>query len=284
MGSLKSMMPGYRNSGDARRRAWLWPYIPGRSVRRHAWRWACTIGDQLAGWKGRACAGLAAGAVPLGVCYALGWPLGAFGSALLLAPMLVGCAARDWQGRGIGLLVMAFAVHNGLAIALVAHDPEGMAVVLPDGADYWRQSHRWIVTGKSREYDVRWWLPAHVQIVGVMAAFTYISLGFTTLWHGFHEVDLMNFYVGQLVRHSDSAWMAVALGWHPWSLCRGVGFLFLTFEIVNWSFGRLSGTTTSTPHRRRWRWALGILFFLLDAILKYTLLDVVRGGLAANLI
>jgi hypothetical protein len=116
-----------------------------------------------------------------------------------------------------------------------------------------------------------------------MALFTYTSLGFIPLWQGFYEVDLMNFYVGQLLAHSSSPWSALILGWHPWSLCRAAGYFFLTFEVTSVSFERLTGRQMSTPGSRRLRWAAGISFLLLDGATKYLLLDAVRKSLAENL-
>jgi hypothetical protein len=77
--------------------------------------------------------------------------------------------------------------------------------------------------------------------------------------------------------------VALAVGWHPWSLCRGLGYLFVTFEVANLSLGRLAGVPLSTPARRWRRWAAGITLLLLDGLLKFLLLEPVRRTLAANL-
>jgi hypothetical protein len=246
------------------------------------------LADRLAGrmgpWYRWPLAGLAIGAVPLLVDWGTGWPSSRLVGALLLTPLLLAAIARDSLGRGLGLLVAAYLGHSAVAIALVAHDAGRMASVLPGGEGYWQQSQEWIVTGASPEYDLGWWLPAHCQILGVVSVFTYLSLGFVTLWQGFHEVDLMNFYVGQLLVHSRHPGLALAVGWHPWSLCRGVGFLFLTFEVASFSLARLTGVPLSTPAVRRRRWVVGLSFLLLDGVLKFLLLDTVRGVLAANLL
>ena len=62
---------------------------------------------------------------------------------------------------------------------------------------------------------------------------------------------------------------ALAVGWHPWSLCRGLGYGLLTFEVVSYSYQRLTGSTVSTPRRRAWRWALGLALLVLDGMLKW---------------
>jgi hypothetical protein len=70
------------------------------------------------------------------------------------------------------------------------------------------------------------------------------------------------------------------LGWHPWSVCRGIGYLVLTYEIASLSLSRLSGTPLASLQARQWRWGLGLGFLVLDGIIKYTLLEAVRRVLA----
>jgi hypothetical protein len=127
-------------------------------------------------------------------------------------------------------------------------------------------------------------LPAHVQLLGGVVLFAYTSLGLVPFWEGFYQVDLMNGYVSQLVLHSHNPWTALGLGWHPWSICRGIGFCVITFEMCSISLGRLTGAPLSTCSRRRARWLAGLGFLLLDTALKYILLEPVRMVLAANLL
>src|SRR5205085_319979 len=102
----------------------------------------------------------------------------------------------------------AFLSHSGLMIALAASDPAGLPAAFPAGQAYWHASRDWIVTGRSPEYEPGWWLPAHCQLFAGMVVFTYTSLGVIPFWQGFHEVDLMNCYVGQLLVHSHDPWTA----------------------------------------------------------------------------
>jgi hypothetical protein len=169
-------------------------------------------------------------------------------------------------------------------MGLAAWDPEQLAVILPEGAEYWDKSRHWIATGINPEYDVSYWVGAHAQLSLAVGFLTYTSLGMVTLWHGLHEVDLMNFYVGQLIVHSENPWIALGLGWHPWSVCRGLGFLLLTFEVASLSLSRMTGLPLSTPRRRLMRWSGAVLFLLLDAGIKFFALDYVRGLLADNVI
>jgi hypothetical protein len=93
----------------------------------------------------------------------------------------------------------------------------------------------------------------------------------------------MNFYNAQLGSHSVSRVLALALGWHPWSILRGVGYVFLTFEIVSLSLACVSGVAVSTRRASVSRWTLGLTFLLADGLLKALLLEPVRECLFLNL-
>jgi hypothetical protein len=243
--------------------------------------------QRLGGWLGPLprwlAAGLLVGAVPMLIDGATGLPVSKLITAVMLVPLLVAAVVRDAAARGIGTLAAAFLAHSVVVIGLAAGDPDRLGRVFPDGHAYWQESHAWIVTGDSREYDVAWWLPAHIQWFVAVSVFTYLSLGLATYWQGLYEVDLMNYYVGRLMAQSQQPLLALAVGWHPWSICRGLGYLFITFEIASFSCERLTATRLSTHWRRRWRWSIGVGLLLLDGLLKFFLLEPVRGILAANL-
>jgi len=268
----------------SRRPAWLWPWRPSPSIAGRTLRAARGLAGRIGPWPSWCAVGAAAGALPLLIGYAVRRPEPGLASAWLLTPLLAAAVVRDSLARGFGLLGAAFLAHNALAVALVAADPAGMAGVLADGPAYWEKSRAWIQTGLSPEYELTHWVPAHLLLLVLMVAHTYLSLGLATLWQGLHEVDLMNYYVGQLVSHSHDPWRAVLLGWHPWSVCRGIGYLFLTFEVASLSLARLTATPLSTTRRRMTRWALGIGFLVLDGLIKYHGLESVRRQLAANLL
>lgn len=256
--------------------------LPG-GLRAPALASARSLGERLGPLHRWLVVGSIIGTGPLLFDYATGWPASRLTVAVLLTPLLVAAVARDSLGRAFAAIGAAFVAHSWLFMTLAAHDAGGLATSFPDGEAYWKQSRSWITTGVCQEYDVTWWLPAHFQLLGVMALFSYVSLGFVTFWQGLYEVDLMNFYVGQLMAHSRSPWLACALGWHVWSLCRAIGYGILTFEVTSFSFERLTGARLSTPFRRGSRWLAGLAFLGLDALLKFSLLESVREMLAANL-
>ncbi len=265
------------------RSAWIWPLRVPESIGERTLRAALALADGMGPPRRWALAGVLIGAGPLLVDWAAGWPGSRLVTALLLTPLLVAAVARDAFGRGTLLLATAVLAHSALAIVLTASDSDVVASLRVEDEDYWTRSLRWIRTGQSREYYVGWWLPAHGLILVLVVGFTYLSLGLVTLWRGLAEVDLMNYYVGMLAASSHDPWAAVLVGWHPWSVCRGLGYLFLTFEVTSLSLERMCGVPLSTPTRRRRRWLAGLAFLVLDAALKYFLLEATRGVLKANL-
>jgi len=203
-------------------------------------------------------------------------------AAALLFPLFLGSVAADRPARGLALVGLCFFAHNALTITLAAHDP-AIAAALPEAADYWTRQRAWITTGRDPEYEVMNWLPAHAQLFGAVGLFSFLSMGFITFVQGFYEVDLMNFYVGRLVAHSDSWVPAVLLGWHPWSVLRGLCYLVFTWEIASWSLARMTGRALSTPERRLMRWLAAVGLFAADCFTKLAMLDFVRRTLASNL-
>lgn len=270
--------------GAGRRPAWIWPWRPSATISRRTLNQAQRLADAVGPLPNWLLLGALCGALPLLCGYATQWPDAGLMGSLLIVPVLIAAVSRDRFWHGLAAVGAAFGTHSALAIAIVAHDPDSLVHVLTGGHAYWVQSRQWILTGVSREYELSWWLPAYFQLLSAMVFFTYTSMGLVTLWQGFYEVDLMNFYVGQLVAHSHSPWVAVAVGWHPWSVCRGLGYLLLTYEVVSLSLERLTGTPLSTAARRRLRWGLGLSFLVADGLVKYFFLETVRGVLHTNLV
>jgi hypothetical protein len=224
------------------------------------------------------------GALPAWLSYAAGIPIGHIVSAVAILPLLVGAAVRDDAARGLSLLLLMVLGQSTVNVTLAAIDPDGLAAVLPAGARYWEESRRWIVTGVNPEYELRSWLPEHVRLWVGVPLLSYVSLGLAPLVRGLEQVDMMNYYVGRLIADSESPWLAGLLGWHPWSVCRGIGCAILIYECVNFSLARLTGRELSTQRRRAERWGVALMFLALDCVVKYTWMEQVRSVLAAHLV
>ena len=205
-------------------------------------------------------------------------------SAVGLAPFVWSCARRDDWARGMTLLSATFVIHSLTLIAITVYAPETGSSLVPGGDEYWLKQLDWITTGRDPEYELRAWGPAHVQLLCGTTLFSMTSLGAITLHQGFHEVDLMNFYNGQLIRISRHPLVALTFGWHLWSMLRGCGYVVLTFEIVSLSLQMAIGRRLATKRVRCVRWLVGVGFLILDGLAKWFLLELVRQQLSANLL
>jgi hypothetical protein len=183
----------------------------------------------------------------------------------------------------MSVIALAFVVHCAAVITLAQVDPQGVAAILPDAEAYWHKQLLWITTGDDPEYHWVNWVPAHVRLLGGTTLYSYTSLGALTFYEGFYEVDLMNFYTAQLLRQSHSQPLALATGWHIWSLLRGLGYLCITFEVMSLALQHLLRTPLST-RPRRWRWGIGLALILADCLAKTILLEPVRSTLYTNLL
>jgi hypothetical protein len=227
---------------------------------------------------------LLVGILPFIVSYGFGMLGHQAVSALALTLCCLPYVRQDAWIQGLSLIALAFAAHCAVVITLAQIDPQGVAVVLPDGEAYWHKQLLWITTGDDPEYHWANWVPAHVRLLGGTTLYSYTSLGALTFYEGFYEVDLMNFYTAQLLRQSSSQPLALATGWHIWSCLRGLGYLFITYEVMSLALQHLLRLPLSTWPRRRWRWGMGMALILADALAKAILLEPVRSTLYTNLL
>ncbi|MGE0707000.1 MAG: hypothetical protein AB7N76_02585 [Planctomycetota bacterium] len=238
------------------------------------------------GWRrwGFVPVALLTGVLPLLLGAALGRPIHQALTALLLFALFLSALRSQRLGAAVATVGLVFLGHSVLAIALSAAFPERMAACLPGGADYWEQQRIWITTGVNDEYLVANWLPFHAQLFAAMVVLSYLSLGLLPFYQGFYEVDLMNYYVGQLVTRSDSLGVALGLGWHPWSVCRGLCYVALALVVGQASLARMCGRPLGTPRARGALWGAAVLFFLLDCWVKFLATEAVRSALQRNLL
>ncbi|MGC4121224.1 MAG: hypothetical protein QM765_42935 [Myxococcales bacterium] len=205
-------------------------------------------------------------------------------SSLLLFMLMIGAIHAGKFARGVAAIGVAFLAHSLVAIALARLSPASVCTLFPGGPEYWTETHTWLVTGKDPEYELAAWLPAHLQLTGAVVLLGYVSMGLIPLMQGFHEVDLMNFYVGRLLSVSADAPTSLALGWHPWSVARGLGFCLLVFCVAWVSHRRFTGRDVGSWRFLALRGGLGLGLLVADALMKYGLLEVVRVALAAGLV
>jgi hypothetical protein len=225
----------------------------------------------------------AIGTVPFFISYALGVDGHQLVSAIALALVAMSLARQGDGLLGPAAIATAFVAHSGLVIAVAWADPTGAGAVLPRSDWYWDKQYTWITTGQDPEYALSAWVPAHFQLLAAAVVLGFTSFGAIAFYQGFFEVDLMNFYNAQLLSASASQPLALVLGWHPWSLLRGAGYVLLSFEIVSLALAWISGVPVATRRARAWRWTLGLAFLAADGLVKIVLLEPVRRSLYMNL-
>lgn len=260
---------------------WIWPLRLPRSARRATHDFAGLAESFCAGWRWVP-SSIAAGTIPFLVSYATGAPGHQLASALLLMMLCLACARRDDWRKGLGVMALAYVAHCAVVIALSYADPARVAPLLPGAADYWHKQLGWIQTGTDPEYQLSAWVPAHLKLLGGALLFSYTSLGAVIFYQGFYEVDLMNFYNAQLMAQSSNQALSLALGWHVWSWLRGLGYLFIAFEVISFSLRRMTGMSGDV--RLRWRrFGVGLAFLLADGLVKVIMLEPVREQMLFNL-
>ena len=245
-------------------------------------RMACWCAPATRGWRWFPSAVLV-GVVPLSIALLPRSSGHQFVSALLLAALCLALVWRDAWWKGMATIGTVFAAHSALAILLAYHQPVAAEALFPGGAEYWRKQHEWITTGVDAEYELQNWIPAHAFLLLGTTLFSISSAGVITFHHGFYEVDLMNYYNGQLLHHSQNAFYALSWGWHIWSLLRGLAYTVLSYELIAFAlriFARRAVVAWSQHARRL---ALGLCLLLADGIAKYYLMELVRIQLLRNL-
>ena len=224
------------------------------------------------------------GTVPLLMSFLLRTPGHPLVSAVLLSFLCIGFAYKDQWVRCLVLIALCFLSHSILAIVISRHAPDVCAQILPKAADYWERQYHWISTGENTEYQIASWLPAHIQMFVGAALFSFTSFGAVVFHDGFIQVDLMNYYNAQLATHSQSQGKAIMYGWHIWSIMRGVGYLFVTYEMISMAVQVFSKEQVASLRRRAMLWGLGIGFLLADGVIKFFSVEAVRNELFKNLL
>lgn len=263
------------------RTTWLWPLrVP---VRLAAWtdRRLASF-DVIRPWSFWIASSLSIGLVPPLLAWQFGFDRHGAVSAIPLAVLFLAAVRRDDLFRALILVGGSFLAHSAFVIALSANNPEA-AAILPGSAEYWSGISQWVRTGDDREYRWQEWLPAHAGQAIFIPILAYTTFGALPFAFGFEQIDLMNYYVGRLAAESRSPWIAIGLGWHPWSILRGLGFTILTFEIVSLSWCRWSRNDVR-PRGRWWKlWLIGLGSIAADALLKLLISPRIQRALHDNL-
>jgi hypothetical protein len=204
-------------------------------------------------------------------------------TAIAVTVLVWPCVFFDRFARAIALTAAAYLCHSATVIAVSYHSPPACAAIVPGAADYWQNTEQWIRTGESPEYRWRDWLPGHSLLIATTPFAALLTLGLVPYMAGLEQVDLMNYYVGQLMRQSDRPDLMLLYGWHPWSIARGSGFVVLCYVASSWAMQWLLQKPLSTWQRQRLRLLLGLCLVMMDVAIKVTLSPWIRERLLENL-
>ncbi len=223
------------------------------------------------------------GVLPLMMFQKLGFKHHQMVSTVLMLPFFWVLVLKNRFRAGIFFVAAVYVFHGIAAIYLTQKNPMAMAAFFPGGENYWKAQIEWITTGFDPEYDPKNWMPMHFILLVGISFFSVVTLGLIPFYQGFFETDLMNFYVGNLLQVSENQAVALTVGWHTWSVMRGICYSIIVFEMTSWTIEKLTKKKLCETKERRQRWVFGLLFFSLDFGLKFFTMENVRDILFKNL-
>jgi hypothetical protein len=210
----------------------------------------------------------------------LGVALGALvGSALLVAalPVLFLYPAYWHALRGrtpagvLGLSLLWAACLSAAVVGWTLLAPSAAAAVVWNAEAYRAEMFEWLRTGAGPEGDPRQFLPIHATHFAAFCVLSLASAGGLGLLLGSVLMGYMSVYVGAIALAAGSAFPAVLLAWHPWSVLRVVGFVACGIAL---SMPLRVGRLDALPRRLL---AAGFGLVVLDAFVKALLAEPWRG-------
>jgi hypothetical protein len=185
-------------------------------------------------------------------------------------------AALILRGRRVAAAVATLLWAASLSLTIIAatrNDPETMARIVLNGAEYRDELFAFIRTGAGRESDPARFVPQHIlhfAAFGVLAAGTGGLLGIAL---GAVLVGYMSFYVGALAAAGSAPLTAYCLGWSPWAIVRVVGYVIAGVALSEPLLSvarRRRGLSVPALAYRRWLLVAGALL-VVDPLLKAAL-------------
>lgn len=148
------------------------------------------------------------------------------------------------------------------------------------GGEYTKNMFVWIDSGVGAESDPSRFIPMQLRNLGWFVMGSAFSGGALGLIFGAMQLNYMNFYVGELAIYSHSPFLAVLLGWPPYSLVRVVGFIILATGLAAPLVCLV--THRKIPWAKAVRFAvIGVVLAGLDLLLKWMIApmwrEVLRG-------
>ena len=193
--------------------------------------------------------------------------------AVVIYPLYLLLVARCSYNRAM-IWVLWWAVCQSLAVVgATVLAPERAAEIVLHGSVYTENMFHWIRTGEGAEGTVQLFLPIHLQEYVLFSLLSLVTFGSAALILGTYLLNYMNFYVGQLIYHSNHPWLAAVVGWPPWSMLRVMGYIATGLALTALALNLANKISSKFPQlyfpRRYFLLGLGLL--LGDLIVKATL-------------
>jgi hypothetical protein len=185
-------------------------------------------------------------------------------------PLMILLLRADRRALAIAAM-LAWAAGISLAVILgVASAPATSGPAVLRGPAYWSEMSAWIQSGAGCESAPGCWVPQHLFHLVLFTIAGLASAGLAALGMGAVLMNYMSYYVGQLVARSDAPLLALLAGWHPWAVCRVIGFVILGVLSTQPLLGRFDRAMCPRSDQRALL-ALALGLIALDGLLKWTL-------------
>lgn len=193
--------------------------------------------------------------------------------AAVAYPIFLELVHRKQYGR-TAVVMLLWALLQSLAIGVATiWFPETASETILSGPRYTTEMFHWIQTGEGAEGALRLFLPLHLRNYLIFCGLCCLSVSSTALLFGTWLLNYMNFYVAELVRASVHPWVAVLVGWPPWSILRVIGFILtgVALAVVGLNgIARLRKHPVQHPFPAQYLW-MGLGFVMADIVVKTAL-------------
>jgi hypothetical protein len=167
-------------------------------------------------------------------------------------PLLVILLLSGHRRRALAAMFLWAGTAAVAAVALCVFFPERASEVVWNGPAYTKEMFDWIATGEGPESDPRRFLPQHLFDTTAFVVLSLATASLTSIFFGTVLLHKMAYYVAQVVRAADGAPLALAIGWHPWSILRVGCFVALGVILAEPLLGRLTGKGRRMEGGARW--------------------------------
>lgn len=178
------------------------------------------------------------------------------------------------------IAMLLWAIFQSLAVGIgTVWFPETAAETILSGPAHTATMFHWIQTGEGYAESLQIVLPGHLRNYLIFCGLCCLTISSTALLFGTWQLNYMNFYVAELVRASAHPWVAISVGWPPWSILRVIGYILtgVALAVVGLNqIDRLRRRSVQRSFPQQYLW-LGMGFVIADIVLKAPLAPLWRS-------